>query len=191
MLSLSLCFSISVRSPFLLLARSLSLGLSLSLSLPASPTRPWMASALKKGACEIQDVKFYGQRSDFKFATLRYDMSRAHVPPRARAHSSSRPVARFLAPFLTLSLCLSLTLSLHPSLSFSPSHAPVWEFALIPEAYDIRINFCGQRSGLEFVTLRSCGLFISRSVFPSPINPLCLSLFLSLSLALLFSFLAR
>jgi len=183
------------RSLSISLARSLSFlrSVSLSLSLPASPTRPWMASALKKGACEIQDVKFYGQRSDFKFATLRYDMSRAHVPPRARAHSSSlsRPVARFLAPFLTLSLCLSLTLSLHPSLSFSPSHAPVWEFALIPEAYDIRINFCGQRSGLEFVTLRSCGLFISRSLFPSLIKPLCLSLSLSLSLALLFSFLAR
>jgi len=145
--ALSLCFSISgARSPFLLLARSLS-----------------------------------------------YDMSRAHVPPRARAHSSflSRPVARFLAPFFTLSLFLSFPLSLNPSISFCPSHDPVWDLALIPEAYDIRINFCGQRSGLEFVTLRSCGLFISRSVFPSPINPLCLSLFLSLSLALLFSFLAR
>ena len=107
------------RSLSISLARSLSFlrSVSLSLSLPASPTRPWMASALKKGACEIQDVKFYGQRSDFKFATLRYDMSRAHVPPRARAHSSSlsRPVARFLAPFLTLSLCLSLTLSLPPT----------------------------------------------------------------------------
>jgi len=103
------------RSLSISLARSLSFlrSVSLSLSLPASPTRPWMASALKKGACEIQDVKFYGQRSDFKFATLRYDMSRAHVPPRALTLSLS------LARSLDSSLLFSLSLCVSPSLFLS------------------------------------------------------------------------
>ena len=113
---------------------------------------------------------------------------------RARALSLSLSLDRSIAPFLTRSLCLSLLLSLPPPLSLSPSHAPVWDSALVQEAYDIRTKFYGHQSGLEFATLRSCGLLISRCLIPSLIKPLSLSLSLAFSISVSrspFLFLAR